>query len=216
MSTPQKKGRIRRCPHCGEVGRFYVEGSDGVQRPAKSVGSNDAAACGVCRKRIGSAPKKTTRAQGAAWQRVAFDFERKPFYTPAEVSQIADISDQTVLQRIHDGELYAARLGRLFRVPLGALLQFLGAPPEIRWTRNPEAHVDARTDGLVSTTKPANSSGSRAARCSDASSLVCFPVIPIQRPATTWSAALRSRRLFADAARRRRLPRQDSPVASRA
>jgi excisionase family DNA binding protein len=84
-----------------------------------------------------------TRSRGA----VAFDFERKPFYTPAEVSQIADISDQTVLQRIHDGELYAARLGpRLFRIPLGALLQFLGAPPEIRWTRNPEAHVDARTD----------------------------------------------------------------------
>ncbi|MHB8630669.1 MAG: hypothetical protein ACYC9W_01930 [Candidatus Limnocylindria bacterium] len=57
------------------------------------------------------------------------------------------ISDQTVMQRIHDGELYAARLGpRLYRTPLGALLQFVGAPPEIRWTRTPEAHVDARTD----------------------------------------------------------------------
>ena len=78
---------------------------------------------------------------------IAIDFERKPFYTPADVSRIVGISDQTVMQRIHDGELYAARLGpRLYRIPLGALLQFLGAPPDIRWTHDPEAHVDARTD----------------------------------------------------------------------
>lgn len=78
---------------------------------------------------------------------VALDFERKPFYTPAEVGRITGISDQTVLDRIHDGQLYAARLGaRLYRIPLGALLQFLGAPPEIRWARDPEAHVDAKTD----------------------------------------------------------------------
>ncbi|MEK7862014.1 MAG: helix-turn-helix domain-containing protein [Chloroflexota bacterium] len=78
---------------------------------------------------------------------VAIDFERKPFYTPTEVSRIVGISDQTVMQRIHDGQLYAARLGpRLYRIPLGALLQFVGAPPEIRWTRHPEANVDARTD----------------------------------------------------------------------
>ncbi|HLZ48104.1 MAG TPA: helix-turn-helix domain-containing protein [Candidatus Limnocylindria bacterium] len=83
------------------------------------------------------------RSPGAA----VLDFERKPFYTPAEVSRIVGISDQTVMQRIHDGELYAARLGpRLYRIPLGALLRFVGAPPEIRWLRDPEAHVDARTD----------------------------------------------------------------------
>lgn len=64
------------------------------------------------------------------------DFARKPFYTPAEVARILKISDRTVLERIHRQELYAVQLGpRLYRIPLGALLQFLGAPPEIKWTR---------------------------------------------------------------------------------
>lgn len=87
---------------------------------------------------------------------IALDFERKPFYSPAEVGRIAGISDQTVLDRIHDGRLYAARLGpRLYRIPLGALLQFLGAPPEIRWTHDPTARVDTRTDDPEDPAEPA-------------------------------------------------------------
>ena len=64
------------------------------------------------------------------------DFERKPFYTPAEVAELLGISDQTVLERIHEGQLFAVQLGpRLYRIPLGSVLQFLGAPPSITRTR---------------------------------------------------------------------------------
>ena len=78
---------------------------------------------------------------------VAFDFERKAFYTPAEVASILRISDQTVLQRIHEGDLYAVRLGpRLYRVPLGSLMQFLGHPPRITRRVHANARVDPRSD----------------------------------------------------------------------
>ena len=77
---------------------------------------------------------------------VALEFTRKAFYSPAEVAQILAISDQTVLQRIHEGQLYALRLGpRLFRIPLGSLMQFLGEPPHIKRTYR-RGHVDSRTD----------------------------------------------------------------------
>ncbi len=78
---------------------------------------------------------------------VPFDFERKAFYTPAEVAGIVGVSDQTILERIHTGKLYAVRLGpRLFRIPLGSLMQFLGVPPAIRRTVDPNAKVDPKTD----------------------------------------------------------------------
>ncbi len=75
------------------------------------------------------------------------DFKRKPFYTPAEVAQILQVSDQTVLERIHEGSLFAVRVGpRLLRIPLGAVLQFLGERPEIHWTRDPTMRVDSKHD----------------------------------------------------------------------
>lgn len=74
-------------------------------------------------------------------------FERKSFYSPAEVASILAISDQTVLERIHEGKLFAVKLGpRLYRIPLGALLQFLGAPPSVRRSVNPDVKVSPETD----------------------------------------------------------------------
>ena len=77
----------------------------------------------------------------------ALDFERKPFYSTGDVAKIAGISDTTVLARIHAGELFAVQLGpRLFRIPLGALLQFLGGTPSIRRSIDPRAKVNVKTD----------------------------------------------------------------------
>lgn len=68
-------------------------------------------------------------------ERPKLEFERKAFYSPAEIAEILGVSTQTVLDRIHDGSLYGVRLSpRLYRVPLGGLLMFLGEPPRIRHT----------------------------------------------------------------------------------
>ena len=67
-----------------------------------------------------------------------FSFERKAFYSPAEVARILGVSDQTVLDLIHEDRLFAVHIGpRLYRIPLGSFMQFLGVPPRISWTRNP-------------------------------------------------------------------------------
>lgn len=66
-------------------------------------------------------------------RRTAIDFERKPFYSPSEVAVILGVSAQTVRDWIHDDRLFAVRLSeRLYRIPLGALLQRLGHPARIR------------------------------------------------------------------------------------
>lgn len=65
--------------------------------------------------------------------RQQLDFERKPFYSPKEVGQILGISTQTVLERIHSSDLYGVRISeRIYRIPLAALLVFLGEPPRVR------------------------------------------------------------------------------------
>ena len=67
-----------------------------------------------------------------------FSFERKAFYSPAEIARILGVSDQTVLDLIHEDRLFAVHIGpRLYRIPLGSFMQFLGVPPRISWTRNP-------------------------------------------------------------------------------
>jgi len=69
-----------------------------------------------------------------------FTFEKKPLYSPADIARILDVSDQTVLDWIHSERLFAAQIGpRLFRVPHASFMQFLGVPPEIRWTRGHKA-----------------------------------------------------------------------------
>ena len=67
-----------------------------------------------------------------------FVFEKKPFYSPAEISEILDVSDQTVLDLVHSQRLSAVQVGpRLYRIPLGSFMQFLGVPARISWARNP-------------------------------------------------------------------------------
>jgi len=74
-----------------------------------------------------------------------FSFERKAFYSPAEVARILGVSDQTVLDLIHGERLFAVQIGpRLYRIPLGSFMQFLGVPPRITWTRNPRGVVAGR------------------------------------------------------------------------
>jgi len=69
-----------------------------------------------------------------------FTFEKKPLYSPADIARILDVSDQTVLDWIHSERLFAAQIGpRLFRIPLASFMQFLGVPPQIRWTRGRNA-----------------------------------------------------------------------------
>src|SRR2546427_8734688 len=76
-----------------------------------------------------------------------FSFERKAFYSPAEVARILGVSDQTVLDLVHSERLFAVQVGpRLYRIPLGSFMQFLGVPARVRWTRRPDAVVDASDD----------------------------------------------------------------------
>ncbi len=69
----------------------------------------------------------------AAPRRPAIEFERKAVYSPTEIARILGVSTQTVLDRIHDGSLYGVRLSpRIYRIPLGALMIFLGEPPHVK------------------------------------------------------------------------------------
>lgn len=75
----------------------------------------------------------------------------RPFYSPAEVAEIAGVHPSTVLNYIRDGKLYAARLSeRTYRIPARAILQLL-APEQLRPTRHvelAETHVDDWLEGL--------------------------------------------------------------------
>jgi excisionase family DNA binding protein len=55
------------------------------------------------------------------------DFERKAFYTPAEISDLLHVHVSTVRDWIHADRLFAYRLSeRVYRVPLSALMELLG------------------------------------------------------------------------------------------
>jgi excisionase family DNA binding protein len=91
-----------------------------------------------------SARAKTSRRNAAIKDRTPtvddFKFEKKPLYSPGDVARILEVSDQTVLDWIHRGRLFAAQIGRrLFRIPHASLMQFLGVPPRISWTRGRKA-----------------------------------------------------------------------------
>lgn len=92
-----------------------------------------------------------------------FIFEKKPLYSPADIARILDVSDQTVLDWIHSERLFAAQIGpRLFRVPHASFMQFLGVPPQIRWTRGRKARkID---DAEFERTEPGHAKSHRAER----------------------------------------------------
>lgn len=54
-------------------------------------------------------------------------FERKAFYTPAEISDLLQVHVSTVRDWIHADRLFAYQLSeRVYRVPLSALMELLG------------------------------------------------------------------------------------------
>lgn len=61
--------------------------------------------------------------------------ERKAFYTPAEVAELARVDPKTVMNWIHEGQLDAVRLSpRIYRIPLGAVIKLL-YPRQVRKAR---------------------------------------------------------------------------------
>lgn len=45
------------------------------------------------------------------------------FYTVDEVSEILGLSNQTIRKLIRNGQLYAIKLGRVYRIPKSSLAQ---------------------------------------------------------------------------------------------
>ena len=55
------------------------------------------------------------------------DFEKKAFYTPAEISALLQVHVSTVRDWIHTGRLFAYQLSeRVYRIPLSSLMGLLG------------------------------------------------------------------------------------------
>ncbi len=55
------------------------------------------------------------------------DFEKKAFYTPAEISTLLQVHVSTVRDWIHTERLFAYQLSeRVYRVPLSSLMELLG------------------------------------------------------------------------------------------
>lgn len=58
--------------------------------------------------------------------------DRKAFYTPSEVAQLARVDPKTVMSWIHVGRLSAVRLStRTYRIPLAAVVKLL-YPDQVR------------------------------------------------------------------------------------
>ncbi len=55
------------------------------------------------------------------------DFEKKAFYTPAEISALLQVHPSTVRDWIHTERLFAFQLSeRVYRIPLSSLMELLG------------------------------------------------------------------------------------------
>ena len=55
------------------------------------------------------------------------DFEKKAFYTPAEISGLLHVHPSTVRDWIHTERLFAYQLSeRVYRIPLSSLMELLG------------------------------------------------------------------------------------------
>jgi excisionase family DNA binding protein len=55
------------------------------------------------------------------------DFEKKAFYTPAEISALLQVHVSTVRDWIHTERLFAYQLSeRVYRIPLSSLMGLLG------------------------------------------------------------------------------------------
>jgi excisionase family DNA binding protein len=69
----------------------------------------------------------------------------RPFYSPADVAELAGVHPSTILNYIRDGKLFAIRLSeRTYRIPARAVLRLL-APEQLRSARSidlPETRAD--------------------------------------------------------------------------
>lgn len=80
-------------------------------------------------------------------------FERKAFYSPHEVAEIAGLSPSTILNYIRSGKLYAVKLSeRTYRIPLGAVVTTFypeqKPPPVIVRRKGGRVDVDRWLRGL--------------------------------------------------------------------
>lgn len=74
-------------------------------------------------------------------------FERKAFYSPQEVAELAGLSNSTILNYIRSGRLYAVKLSeRTYRIPLGAVIATFypeqRRPPKVIYGTNARATVE--------------------------------------------------------------------------
>jgi excisionase family DNA binding protein len=78
------------------------------------------------------------------------EFERKAFYTPAEISDLLHVHVSTVRDWIHADRLFAYRLSeRVYRVPLSALMELLGEDGAVTRRELPADEADRLWDGIT-------------------------------------------------------------------
>jgi excisionase family DNA binding protein len=76
------------------------------------------------------------------------EFERKPYYSPAELAAILGVHRATIDRYIRDGRLRAVKLSaRAYRIPLGAVLRLV-APEELPAIPHPVLSEEAAADAL--------------------------------------------------------------------
>ena len=62
----------------------------------------------------------------------ALDFEKKAFYTPAEIARLLAVHPSTVREWIHSDRLFAYQLSeRVTRIPLSSVMHLRGEPPRV-------------------------------------------------------------------------------------
>jgi excisionase family DNA binding protein len=77
------------------------------------------------------------------------EFERKAFYTPAEISDLLQVHVSTVRDWIHADRLFAYRLSeRVYRVPLSALMELLGEQGTVSRRELTADEADRLWDGI--------------------------------------------------------------------
>lgn len=77
------------------------------------------------------------------------EFERKAFYTPAEISDLLQVHVSTVRDWIHAERLFAYRLSeRVYRVPLSALMELLGEHGTVSRRELSADEADRLWDGI--------------------------------------------------------------------
>jgi excisionase family DNA binding protein len=51
----------------------------------------------------------------------------RPIWTPEQLAEVLQVSRKTVYRRIHAGDIYAKRIGRMLRIPAAVVAELLEA-----------------------------------------------------------------------------------------